>query len=187
MGIVLIGPKFCEIIVNWSSFSQKMIILVTLPGVVSPPRTPKIEWGWFLWMPTFANTSALRHGEKICPVCEIQESNNQVLVKKWLFWCHYCGGFTPPPPLKLGGDGSCECQISPTSPLHNTGKKLTCLWSLWVKQSNFSQKIVILASLRHCVMASFWCHIGVGFIPPGPPRFNGDGSYGCQIFHTNPL
>ena len=69
---------------------------------------------------------------------------------------------SPPPsrPPKLGGDGSCGCQISPTSPLHNTGKKLTCLWSLWVKQSNFSQKIVILASLRHCVMAS-WRHFGV--------------------------
>ena len=69
---------------------------------------------------------------------------------------------SPPPsrPPKLGGDGSCGCQISPTSPLHNTGKKLTCLWSLWVKQSNFSQKIVILASLRHCVIA-LWRHFGV--------------------------
>ena len=83
-------------------------------------------------------------------------SQKMIILVSLPWWFH------PPPsrPPKLGGDGSCGCQISPTSPLHNTGKKLTCLWSLWVQQSNFSQKIVILASLRHCVIA-LWRHFGV--------------------------
>ena len=72
------GPA-CEIIVNWLSFSQKKGV-ITRGGFT--PRTPKIGWGWFLWVPTYAHKSTLRHGEKICPVYEIQESNNQVLVKK---------------------------------------------------------------------------------------------------------
>ena len=42
-----------------------MIILVFLPGGgFTLPRTTKIRWGWFLWVPNFAHKSPPMRYEK---------------------------------------------------------------------------------------------------------------------------
>ena len=85
-------------------------------------------------------------------------------------------GMHPLGPLKFGGNDSCGSQILPKSPLHETGKKLTCLQSLRVKRLIFCQKMVILVSLP-----------GVGLHPLGSLKLGGDGSYWSQILTTIPL
>ena len=83
---------------------------------------------------------------------------------------------TPQDPQNWVGMVPLGAKFHPQVPFMTRGNKLTYLWNLWVKRSSFCQKMVVLASLP-----------GVVLYPPGPPKFDGDGSYGCQILHTSPL
>ena len=58
-----------------------MIILVFLPGGgFTLPRTPKIRWGWFLWVPNFAHKSPPNEtGKKI----DLYVKSQRQTVKLW--------------------------------------------------------------------------------------------------------
>ena len=116
----------------------------------------------------------MRQGKKFTSLLNVRV-NQLSISQKCSFWCWYCGWFDPPPsPPILGGDGSYGYQILPTSPPHETRKKIAPSVRLKSQTVEYYPKIVILGVLPRIV-----------WHPPTPPKLGGDGSCGYQILPTS--
>ena len=87
VGMIPVGAKFAQKSSLWHRKKIELFVkskshtvrfqpknghfgVITRSGF-APPRTQNIWWGWFLWVPNFANKSPLKQMKKIWPVCEI--------------------------------------------------------------------------------------------------------------------